>query len=94
RRVTRNLLPQALLDDAGFHAWLPLPGRWQRGPFVAGLRNAGIGVVPSDAFAVGEPVEAVRLGLGSAPTLSDLEQSLAIIADLLEQPAGLANMVI
>ncbi|KFL25753.1 GntR family transcriptional regulator [Devosia sp. 17-2-E-8] len=94
RRVTRNLLPQALLDDAGFHAWLPLPGRWQRGPFVAGLRNAGIGVVPSDAFAVGEPVEAVRLGLGSAPTLGDLEQSLAIIADLLEQPAGLANMVI
>lgn len=93
-RLARRLLPGAIMNDAGFHAWLPLGHGWQRGAFVSHLRNAGIGVVASDAFAVGAATEAVRLSLGSAGTVADLERSLNVIADLLDNPGPLSEMIV
>jgi DNA-binding transcriptional MocR family regulator len=81
-------------NRAGFHLWLHLTPPWTRGEFVARLRSAGIAVVPSDAFALTEPPEAVRLGLGAAATREALEKSLQIAADLLDQAPALSSMVI
>lgn len=78
----------------GFHAWLPLPSEWTRGELTARLRTAGIGVVTSDAFAVGQPPEAVRIGLGAAPTKERLMFSLELIADLASQPPAMSSMVV
>ena len=94
RRLASHLLPTAKMDKAGFHAWLPLGAGWQRGAFVSSLRNAGIGVVASDAFAVGPATEAVRLSLGSAATLAELDCSLRVIADLLDRPEALSEMIV
>jgi hypothetical protein len=46
-------------------------------------------VVPSDAFATTPDVpEAVRLGLGAAPSRADLARALGAVRDLLEtEPA-------
>lgn len=87
-------LPLAQTDPEAFHAWLPLPGEWDRHAFTAKLRSVGIGVVASDAFAVGPAPEAVRLGLGGVATREELENSLATIADVLDQSPSFGNMVV
>lgn len=94
--LAAKILPmeRVLADPEGFHLWLALPSPWTRGEFAARLRSAGIGVVTSDAFAVGTAPEAVRIGLGAPPGQAELEQSLQAVADLLAQPPALANMVI
>ena len=81
-------------DPQGFHAWLRLTGAWTRGEFTARLRSAGIGAVASDAFAIGSPPEAVRLGLGAAANHEDLRDSLRIVADLLAQSPAILSMVV
>lgn len=83
-----------LTDREGFHLWLSLPAHWNRGEFSARLRAAGISVVASDAFALSEPPEAVRLGLGAPETRADLQRSLDTISDLLAQPSAALNLVV
>ncbi len=94
--IAAELLPAAnlLVDPEGFHAWLQLSSSWSRGEFTARLRSAGIGVVASDAFAVGPAPEAVRLGLGAAEDRDHLRQSLGIVADLLAETPAASAMVI
>lgn len=97
RRATAvRLLEEHGLVSArnAFHAWLPLAGDWSRGELAARLRTAGIGVVTSDAFAVGQPPEAVRIGFGAAPTRERLTSSLQLIADLLGQSPTMSSMVV
>ncbi|BCH28889.1 GntR family transcriptional regulator [Mesorhizobium sp. L-8-10] len=97
QKIASGILPAELVraDPEGFHAWLALPGRWNRGDFASRLRSAGIGVVTSDAFSVSGPApEAVRLGLGAAPDQQALAASLRAVADLLAQPPGLSSMVV
>ncbi|TWB29774.1 aminotransferase-like domain-containing protein [Nitrospirillum bahiense] len=81
-------------DPEGFHLWLRLSPPWTRGEFAARLRTVGIGVVASDAFALGTPPEAVRLGLGASASRDDLAQSLRIVADLLGQPPAMSSLVV
>ncbi|PST22047.1 PLP-dependent aminotransferase family protein [Mesorhizobium plurifarium] len=83
-----------LTDREGFHLWLKLPSGWNRGEFTAQLRTAGIGVVASDAFSISDPPEAVRLGLGAAPTRDQLRHSLDVIAGLLLQSPAAQNLVV
>ncbi|MHC2351021.1 DNA-binding transcriptional MocR family regulator [Sinorhizobium meliloti] len=83
-----------LADREGFHLWLKLPSRWSRGEFTAQLRMAGIGVVASDAFAISDPPEAVRLGLGAARTRDELRHSLDVIAGLLAQFPAAHNLIV
>lgn len=97
QRIVADVLPAEYVrtDPQGFHVWLTLPGRWNRGDFAARLRSAGIGVVTSDAFSVSGPArEAVRLGLGAAPDQEALAASLRTVADLLAQPPSLSSMVV
>jgi DNA-binding transcriptional MocR family regulator len=94
--VAAEILPSGLMlaDSQGFHGWLRLPDAWTRGDFTARLRAAGIGVVASDAFAIGTPPEAVRIGLGAADSADHLRQSLGIVADLLSQSPAESSLVI
>ncbi|MGO4832181.1 PLP-dependent aminotransferase family protein, partial [Rhizobiaceae sp. 2RAB30] len=95
--IVADILPAEFVraDPEGFHVWLILPGRWNRGDFATRLRSAGIGVVTSDAFSVSGPArEAVRLGLGAAPDKEALAASLRTVADLLAQPPSLSSMVV
>jgi len=74
--------------------WFDLAPPWTRGEFAARLRTVGVGVVPSDAFALAPPPEAVRLGLGAPASHQELERSLRIVADLTSQSPALSTLVV
>lgn len=94
--IARASLPPGTFaaDPEGFHLWLPLPPSWTRAEFATRLRSAGIGVVGSDAFALGFPPEAVRLSLGVSATRAELRASLQTIADLLREQPAMSSTVI
>ncbi len=94
--IAAALLPAESLqaDPEGFHLWLRLPAPWTRGEFAARLQAAGIGAVASDAFALGKPPEAVRLGLGAPGDCTALRQGLQAVAELLAQPPSLSSLVV
>ena len=77
----------------GHHVWMPLPQGWSRTEFVAQLFRRGLSVVSSDAFAVGAPPQAIRLGLGAARTREDLASALALLAVMLRQSERVATIV-
>ena len=94
--IAREVLPadRVVTDPQGFHLWLLLPDPWTRGDFVARLRSEGLGVVPSDAFALTAAPEAVRLGLGAPRSSGELRQSLRSIAELLAGSPALSSLVV
>ncbi len=74
-------------DPSGHHLWLRLPPPWRAADFAAHADRAGISIVPSAAFAIGDyPHEAVRLSLGVAPDQGALEDGLHQLAMLLSAP--------
>lgn len=77
-----------------FHGWLPMQNGWTRSEFSNRLRNVGIGVVTSDAFAVSAPPEAVRLGFGPAPNRDQFSSSVRTIANLILEMPELSSIVI
>jgi DNA-binding transcriptional MocR family regulator len=77
----------------GHHVWMPLPEGWGRMEFVTQLFRRGLGVVGSDAFAVGAPPQAIRLGLGAARTREDLASALTLLAATLRQSGGASTIV-
>jgi DNA-binding transcriptional MocR family regulator len=82
------------VNQEGLHLWLTLPARWSRAEFAARLRTVGIGVVGSDAFALENPPEAVRLGLGAPGTREELRSSLQSVVHLLgESPIAFSTVV-
>jgi DNA-binding transcriptional MocR family regulator len=97
----RQLIAQRYLDRElgaplrqGFHLWLSLPKPWTRGAFAHQLRLGGISVAESDAFAVSDPPEAVRICLGGPETRADLERCLKQITDVLHHHSPSASLVI
>lgn len=96
QQIVENVLPKgtAVTDPSAFHVWLRLPQPWTRGEFSGRLQAAGIAVVPSDAFSLCPPPEAVRLGLGAPATQEELRRSLLIIADLLGQSPAASSLVV
>ena len=77
----------------GHHVWMPLSQGWSRMEFVAQLFRRGLSVVASDAFAVGAPPQAIRLGLGAARTREDLASALYLLAATLQQSGGISTVV-
>jgi DNA-binding transcriptional MocR family regulator len=95
RAIAARILPPTFRRAPGaFHLWLELTAPWTRGEFAARLKAVGVGVVPSDAFALAQTPEAVRLGLGAPATREGLEQSLRIVADMLEQSPAMSTIVV
>ena len=85
--MVAHLLPAETLSMApeAPHVWLTLPTPWTRAEFTSRLSAAGVAVAASDVFAVGQPPEAFRIGLGGPPTRATLADALHKVADLLDQ---------
>jgi DNA-binding transcriptional MocR family regulator len=78
-------------DPISFNIWLPLENGWTRSTFGSHMRNAGIGVVASDAFCVEGPApEAVRVCLGGPIAREALKGALDFMAHALEGPPEMA----
>ncbi|WP_113383862.1 PLP-dependent aminotransferase family protein [Rhizobium sp. SYY.PMSO] len=78
-------------DPISFNIWLPLGNGWTRATFGGHMRNAGIGVVASDAFTVeGAAPEAVRVCLGGPISRDALKGALDFMAHALEGPPEMA----
>lgn len=83
QRLAARILPRDSYrsQPEAFHLWLPLPSQWDRLAFTAHLRTAGIGVVPSDAFAVdGQAPQAVRVCIGGVASQEEIRHALELIA--------------
>lgn len=64
------------------HIWMPAPERWSSERFSQTLRNRGLGVVASDAFAVApDAPRGIRAALGAARTRAELTAALTILRD-------------
>ncbi|MCF3640450.1 PLP-dependent aminotransferase family protein [Rhizobium sp. TRM95111] len=93
QRMVAEILPGGTFraDPISFNIWLPLTNGWTRSTFGAHMRNAGIGVVASDAFTVnGEAPEAVRVCLGGPISRDRLRGALDFMAHALEGPPAMA----
>jgi DNA-binding transcriptional MocR family regulator len=80
--------------DAGLaspHIWFSLPSPWRTGEFVSRLAAKGVGVAPSEAFAVSRmtATPAVRISLSAAPDRVLLRSALTTISETLaDDPMG------
>lgn len=92
RRVLQGLEFQA--HPEGHHLWLTLPERWRRGDLGLYARQSGLALVPSEVFAVGSTVEAIRVSLGAAQSQAVLERGLSLLAAVLAHgPSTLSSIV-
>ena len=81
-------------DPAGHHLWLSLPQGWTQNDLGADARKVGLSVVASDAFAVLEIPDAVRISLGAAPSREALERGLGVLAAVLSgSPRAIPGIV-
>ncbi len=100
--LTRQMLASSLLrafdrsaNMFGHHLWLRLPGGQRADDLVEAAVRAGVLIVPSSAFAVGESMtEAVRISLGVASDRGELEDGLNQLAGLVTQPTPLARVIV
>ncbi|VVD77221.1 PLP-dependent aminotransferase family protein [Pandoraea terrigena] len=72
-----------------FHFWLTVPGStgWSASELASHLRTKQIGVVSGAAFSTdGDPPNAVRICLGGPGDALAMEESLQIVADMLDHP--------
>lgn len=70
-----------------FHAWLRLPEALSPNEAASFWRSRGVAAVASTAFATNTaPPRAVRLCLGGPTSLSQCEQGLRVVADVLRHP--------
>lgn len=85
--AARILPPHSYASEAeAFHLWIKLRGGWQAASFAAQMRSSGIGVVASDAFAVGTaPEQAVRVCIGGVASRHDIQHALEVIRDALNE---------
>jgi DNA-binding transcriptional MocR family regulator len=83
QKLAASILPAASIaaQPEGHHLWLALPADWDRRNFAATLGQAGVAIVPSDAFAVSHAApNAVRISLGAAPNREALKRILGLVA--------------
>jgi DNA-binding transcriptional MocR family regulator len=68
------------------HIWLHLPEPWRSEHFISQARMRGVGLTPSDAFAVGREAtpHAARICLGASHNQNELEKGLRILTEILQ----------
>lgn len=89
QQLAARLLPSGCYraDPLSFNLWLSPANGWNRSSFATHSRNAGLGVVASDAFTVeGTPPDAVRVCLGGPVTRASLADALGFMAHALAGP--------
>ncbi|BAT61795.1 putative HTH-type transcriptional regulator YjiR [Variibacter gotjawalensis] len=79
----------------GHHIWVPLPKHWSRIEFAGHIQRQGVGVVTSEAFAVGDaaPEHAIRVALGAAASRAELVRALEVLAGALVSSAASQRIV-
>ena len=92
--VAARLLQNAATKSDCFHAWLVLPDGWTAGTLASRARLEGVGLVTADVFSAGMAPEAVRIGLGSPRSVTDLTQGLEIVADMLARSPGSSSSIV
>ena len=93
RQIAIDTLPAGTVrgDPASFHLWIDVPPPWTRARIVDWMRGHALGAVPSDAFCLGEPREAIRLCLGGAASRAEARRSLEFLADAFEHPPNVIH---
>ncbi len=89
QKLAARILPAGCFTSSpeAFHLWIRLPDGWGSTAFAAHMTSAGIGVVASDAFLVGdEPPDAVRTCIGGVATREELQHALQLISENLARP--------
>ncbi|MNK84537.1 2-aminoadipate transaminase [compost metagenome] len=84
-------------DPNGFHLWLPIPAAsaWTPSELALHLRSRSIGAVSSVAFSTdGNPPDAIRLCLGGPGDRDEIEESLRIVVDTLDDPHHLHSAML
>ncbi len=85
-RTARRLLPRATGDPRSGHLWMELPKQWTPDAFVDEARRRHVRVASASAFAVGKVVpRAVRVCIGSAANIAELEAALHVLAGIGEE---------
>ncbi|MDD3029259.1 MAG: PLP-dependent aminotransferase family protein [Alphaproteobacteria bacterium] len=76
---------KAVIRPGAPHIWLPLPDPWRAAQFKEALAKREVNALSSDAFAVNRnnPVHAVRLCLGTPPSLAVVTEGLRIVKETL-----------
>jgi DNA-binding transcriptional MocR family regulator len=86
-KIAARALPAGSYDAAPecFHLWLRLPPSWGRRVFASAMAAAGVAVVTSDAFTVGQGVgpEAVRVCLGGTADRYEVQHALELMGNAL-----------
>lgn len=85
--LARKLLAGSQMRSATncYHVWLELPPGVQTEDFAMNLRMRNVATTPGTWFSVaGSPVKAIRLSLGSAKSIEELEIGLGRIAEALQ----------
>ena len=85
--LARKLLGSSRMRSATncYHVWLELPPDVQTEDFAMNLRLRNVATTPGTWFSVaGSPVKAIRLSLGSAKSIEELEIGLGRIAEALQ----------
>ena len=97
QHMATQCLPASTItsNPHSFHLWLKLPPQWERMAFLLHLRTHGIGLVPSDAFAVtARALEAVRVCIGGPIGRDELRQTFSVLAETLAQMPNMATSVV
>lgn len=89
-----KVMPDIKLQADAFHVWLELPEEQSATEFVLRTRGFDIGLVPSVAFSLYKGPNAVRIALGSSPTMLKFESGLRKLADALNTPDADSWMVV
>lgn len=86
-----------LADPDGFHLWLSIGANnvWRPSELALHLRSRGVAAVSSTAFSTdGNPSDAIRLCLGGPSEQDEIEESLQIVAETLEDPHHLHSAML
>jgi DNA-binding transcriptional MocR family regulator len=85
-RIARRILPKATADPRSGHLWLELPKNWTPDAFADEARRRRVRVASATSFAVSAEVpRAVRVCIGSAGSIPELETALQVLAGIGEE---------
>ena len=81
--------------NGAHHAWMELPAPWRANDLRIRAENRGVRLITAEIFAVNkrDAPEAVRLCVGQAHRLDDVERGMKIIADILHSDPEIDTVI-
>jgi DNA-binding transcriptional MocR family regulator len=82
-RVARRILPDVTGDPRALHLWMELSKRWTADSFTDEARRRRVRIASASSFAVTPEIpRAVRISIGTPPTIAELETALHVLAGI------------